>query len=282
MVARCLGTLFGVFSCVGVLAAHDADVAGSYEILVCKTGCAFGDSQAPAALGTVVLFDAPLSTSDVVDIDPFHFGTPDETLRACFSGMQYENAETLAFGSKRGVSGWEYKHNQLTFQLLRSIDAGYEATLQREGELLRGTGTSWGAGEAAPGYRPDVIVARRVGPPDISWCARSTTGFVDLRAADTEPVRKAVNEFIAGLTTGERREFLRASRSDLALLHFGAGSRVRERYFSSNSDVRQTFCGANRPAYCDIDAASMVIVEKVWQKLHANSDRNGAPETVSP
>jgi hypothetical protein len=281
MVSRHVAALFAAFLSVSVIDAHSASrMVGSYEVLVCKTDCAFGDVQPAASLGMVVLFDASLSKKDVDDIDPSHFGAPGEALRACFSGFQYEKAETFAFGKQRGVSAWEFKGNKLTFELFRSIDAGYEAVLKPDGEVLRGTGSSWGAGVAAPGYGPDVIVARRVGPPDISWCAKSTTGAVDARAADTEDVRNAVRQFVASLTASERQEFLHASQSDLALFHFGAGSRIRARYFSSNSSVRKAFCGINQNAYCNIDGASMVIVEKAWQQIRSESDQSGTPPSV--
>lgn len=107
---------------------------------------------------------------------------------------------------------------------------------------------------------------RRVGPPDISWCAKSTAEPADKQVAETPIVQKAIREFVAGLSMSERKSFLEASRTDLALFHFGAGSRVRERYFSSNSEVRQASCGTNMHAYCDIDGASMIIVEKAWDR----------------
>jgi len=280
-VSQGIRALFGVLVSVGAPGAQSAaSMAGSYELLVCKTACAFGDSQTPDSLGVVVLFDAPLSKKDVEDIEPFHFATPGENVRACYSGTQSEKAETFAFGTQRGVSAWEFKDNQLTFELFRSVDAGYEATLHRDGMVLHGTGSSWGAGVAAPGYSPDVIVARRVGPSDISWCAKSTTGFVDPRAADTKAVRQAVREFVASLTVSERQEFLHASQADLSLFHFGAGSRVRARYFFANSNVRQAFCGPNRHAYCDIDGASMVIVEKAWEQIRAGRDRGTTAATT--
>lgn len=274
MVSYGIGALFGLLVSAGAPAAHGVDgLAGSYEVRVCKSDCEFGDSRSAASLGVVVLFDAPLSKKDIEDIEPYHFNTPGENLRACYSGTQFEKAETFAFGTQRGVSAWEFKNNQLTFELFRSVDAGYEATMKRDGKVLRGTGSSWGAGVAAPGYSPDVIVVRRIGPSDISWCAKSTTGFVDPRAADADAVRQAVREFAATLTVSERQEFLHASQADLALFQFGAGSRVRERYFSSNSNVRRAFCGPNRNAYCNIDGASMVIVRKAWEQIHTEGAR---------
>ena len=86
----------------------------------------------------------------------------------------------------------------------------------------------------------------------------------------SDVVKKATGEFVASLTPSERKEFLDASRDDLALFHFGAGSQVRERYFSSpDSVVRQAFCSNDPEAYCDIDSASMVIVVKAWELIRA-------------
>ena len=246
-------------------------MAGSYEVRVCKTQCAF-DSQTPDAIGTVVLFDTPLSDSFIDEIDTF-LGFPREKVRACFSGSQFENPHTFAFATGRGVSAWEFKAGKLTFELFHSVDAGYEVTLSREGELFRGTGSSWGAGVAAPGFKPDVLVARRVGPADISWCAKSTTGFIDPSAVDNAVVKNAIREYVATMAVSDRDEFLRATKSDLVLFHFGAGSQVRARYFSANSNVRRAFCGNNPDAYCNIDDASGLMVEKAWEQIQAERDR---------
>ena len=278
-----IGVAIGMLACAGPAHADDAPrIAGSYEVLICKSACAFGDPATPPALGVVVVFDKPLPGRAIAGIDPYHFGAPGEKVRLCYSGMQSDTARTLAFATKRGVSAWQFDKHQLTFELARSIDAGYEASLSFDGKTVHGTGNSWGAGVAAPGFSPDIIVARRVGPADMSWCAKSTTGFIDPRAADNAAVQRAVREFIASLTPPVRREFLHAAKTDLALFHFGAGSSVRARYFTSNTAVRRAFCGNNRRAFCNIDAASMIIVEKAWERIHAAGDRAAPAARAKP
>jgi hypothetical protein len=102
----------------------------------------------------------------------------------------------------------------------------------------------------------------RAAPPNVD----ATFGAVD----------RAVSEFVASLTPDELQEFQKVRRKeDLALFHFGAGSRFRAKYFATPpvSPVRRAYCGVDAYAYCDIDAASMDMVVRAWQIIRAESQR---------
>ena len=157
------------------LAQPKTDVSGTYELLVCKKSCSFEKPQAAIAHGTVVLFESPLSQADADRLDPFHFAEPNEVIRACFVGEESNDAQSFAFGEKVGTTAWSLKGNTLTFSLMRSLDAGYSVEAERNGTKFSGKGVSWGAGVAAPGYTPDAIVGRRVGPPNIAACTKKAT-----------------------------------------------------------------------------------------------------------
>jgi hypothetical protein len=144
------------------------DVSGTYELIVCKEACSFDNPQAAIAHGVIVLFNKPLSHSDVQKIDPYHFSEPYEVVRACFAGHESKDAESFAFGGSAGARSWSLKGNTLTFSLLRSIDAGYSVDAEYKGDSFSGKGASWGAGVAAPGYTPDIVLGRRVSPADIT------------------------------------------------------------------------------------------------------------------
>jgi hypothetical protein len=162
---------------LGLGASGRADtpgVTGTYELLICKSSCSFSNPQLAIARGRLVLSDSPLSTDEVKKTDRFHLSVPGERLRACFSGARPMHAETYAFIGNSGATTWTLTNNLLRVSLYRSPDAGYEAELHVDGDILSGQGRSWGAGVAAPRFGPDVIVGRRVGPPDISACAPAT------------------------------------------------------------------------------------------------------------
>src|SRR5262249_22165463 len=152
--------------------AGDFDGTGTYELFICKRDCAFANSQTAIAKGVIVLFDRPLSREEVGRLDPLGLTEPGETIRACFSGTRAEHAETYAFIDKTGATTWSFENSVLRVVLFHSPDAGYGTELRVEGDTLLGNGGSWGAGAAAPSFGPDVIVGRRIGPPNFSACLR--------------------------------------------------------------------------------------------------------------
>ena len=166
--------LFLMASACGV-AKSNPDTSGTYELIVCKNACSFENPKTVIARGVVILFENSLSRTDVEKLDPFHFREPNEGIRACFAGESSKGAESLAFGRKTGVTVWSLNDKTLSFFLFRSVDAGYSVDVQYSGNAFSGKGVSWGAGVAAPGYTPDIVVGRRVGPPDIAACTKGTT-----------------------------------------------------------------------------------------------------------
>ena len=157
-------------ACSFSIEANASEVAGTYELLVCKTACSFADPDAAFAKGIVVLFDKAMTPKEIERVDPSHFVWPNEVVRACFAGQNFKGADSFAFGERVGATHWSLQGKLLNFELLRSVDAGYEVDVERDGRNLVGKGTSWGAGVAAPGFSSDIVVGRRIGPPDISAC----------------------------------------------------------------------------------------------------------------
>ena len=157
---------------VGTVSAQlDARVAGTYELLICKSDCGFTSDQSVIARGVVVLFNRSLSADEIKNVGTMPFASAPEDLRACFSGDRPEHAETYAFIQEKAAIAWSIENDVLKLELFRSPDAGYNAELRAQGDVLTGAGTSWGAGAGSPNFAKDnVIVGRRVGPPDISRC----------------------------------------------------------------------------------------------------------------
>ena len=73
-------------------------------------------------------------------------------------------------------------------------------------------------------------------------------------------------DFLETLSSNDRAVFLNAGKNDLPLFHFSAGSRVRQLYFGPGGEGRRLLCKNKDP--CDIDGASMRIVERTWEIIH--------------
>ena len=91
----------------------------------------------------------------------------------------------------------------------------------------------------------------------------------------SEAVTKAIREFVAGLSPAERDEFRKTRREDLSDFHFGAGTKIRERYLSApNSEVWKAFCPTPDASqkYCYIDNVSGAMIVKVWEQIVAEDN----------
>jgi hypothetical protein len=150
------------------------EIVGNYELLICKSACSFEHPQAVIAKGVVVLSPVPLTGGVAAKLEHSPFVKPND-VRACFFGTPSKGAKSFAFLTNAMATSWALRGNSLTFELFRSADAGYEVELQRKGNVFVGNGTSWGAGVAAPHYSPDTVLARRIGPVNISACLHPAT-----------------------------------------------------------------------------------------------------------
>jgi hypothetical protein len=171
-------------------AAHPAnaspvdEVAGTYELLICKSACSFSDPHNAFTRATVVLLDHALTRGERELIDPDYHPPdrasapvprrpPEFEMRGCFSLKHLAKAQSFAQIKTTGATPWQFKDGTLRFELYRSPDAGYFVELERKGRLLGGKGVSFGAGVANPGYSDDVVVGRRLRDADISVCKPS-------------------------------------------------------------------------------------------------------------
>jgi hypothetical protein len=146
-------------------------VAGTYELLICKSACSFADPQNAFTRATVVLLDHTLPREERDLIDPYYHGSG--VAKGCFSLKHLAKAESFAQIKTTGATPWQFKDGTLRFELYRSPDAGYFVELERRRGVLLGKGVSFGAGVANPGYSDDVVVGRRLKGADTSVCKPS-------------------------------------------------------------------------------------------------------------
>jgi hypothetical protein len=152
-----------------------SDVAGTYELILCKGACSFAERRNVFATAFIVLFDGVMPLKDVDRIDPTYLYDPRQ-INACYVVKRKTDAPSYADAGGIGVSTWQRDGHAIHLLLFHSPDAGYSVEVKRQGTLLAGSGTSSGVGMGAPppGYDPDTIVGRRLGPPDVSVCRADT------------------------------------------------------------------------------------------------------------
>jgi hypothetical protein len=167
-----------VLAAIGFLTAANAQsddlskarqVAGTYELLICKSTCSFSNQRNAFARAVVVLFDQPIARKPYIARQPYAI---DPSLKACYLVKRNAKAESYAGIQETGMTSWLLRGHTIQFDLYRSPDARYMVEVERTGDLLVGTGRSWGVGMGAPApeYTPDRVVGRRVRPPDVSAC----------------------------------------------------------------------------------------------------------------
>ncbi len=157
--------------------SKDQKFTGTYEFIICKGACSFSDRGNVFATAVVVFFDSVITASDRERIDPFYNYDPSD-VRACYAVSRKMQAHSyVGINNKTGVAPWKLDGHTVQFDLFHSPDAGYVVEVNRTGDLLIGTGKSWGAGAGAPpsDYGPDTVIGRRMGPPDMSACASAPT-----------------------------------------------------------------------------------------------------------
>ena len=142
-------------------------VAGSYDLRLCRGSCSV--DSAVYQRGVLVLSDTSWPR-----VQPLGFF---DSLPAngCFRlkaapgrGDSYAGIIGSAAVRWQPIAGTD----SVTFLLYQSPDAGYEVTLTRFPQGLRGRGTSWGAGVVEIHAPVDTVLAIRTGPPIPSKCGR--------------------------------------------------------------------------------------------------------------
>jgi hypothetical protein len=95
------------------------------------------------------------------------------------------------------------------------------------------------------------------------------SGCVHSTNRDQSQVDRLARGFLVTLSQSDKDAFIKASKDDLPMFHFGAGSRVRQMYFGPDGQGRKALCV--KVQYCDIDKQSMRIVERTWEIIQGAS-----------
>lgn len=159
---------FAVLACAAQSTmSKDRGIAGTYELLFCKSPCSFSATSKVLGTGVIVLFDRAMKRKDVARLDP-PYDFSHEKANACY-------ALTYPIPQASGATVYSLDRETLSFTLMRSKDSWYSVRVERKGDVLSGVGNFWSAGVAPPpGFVPDTIVGRRRGPADIAACKSET------------------------------------------------------------------------------------------------------------
>jgi hypothetical protein len=136
-------------------------VAGTYELIICKSACSFADPQNVFTRAAVVLFKETMTQRNVASLDPTHTSHPFGPAKGCYRLNHIAKADSFVQINTTGVTSWQLIDGTLEFSLFGSPDAGYFVHLKQNGRLLEGEGQSFGAGVANPHYSTDVVIGRR-------------------------------------------------------------------------------------------------------------------------
>lgn len=157
--------------------ATQEDVAGTYELVVCRSACEPADVEGQAERIRLSLYAEPLFTTGPLagrrperyEMFPHLWDTP-ERANACFS-MAYDPEGTFIGIDPRAITAWSADTaGTLAFSLYRSPDAGSEVNVRRTADGLVGEVRDWSVMGARASSRSLYVAARRVGPPDPRVC----------------------------------------------------------------------------------------------------------------
>jgi len=182
--------LAGVGIAAGAVAqAHGQELkAGSYEFLVCRTGCGEAETGRAYLTGTIVVLSEPFAPSEFPrdTWDRLAFSSRYMSLRSsseptgCFALSPREHVADSSAGIRPvGLLFVSNSADTLSFPLYRSPDAGYAVAVVLTTSGFRGIGHSWGAGAAAIDAPLDSIVGRYSGPVDLTPCITAARESLD-------------------------------------------------------------------------------------------------------
>jgi hypothetical protein len=152
------------------------DVPGTYNLLVCKGPCSFGAPTNVVVKGVLVLTAGafkPKTLNQHADV-PFEraYGIGGDP-NGCFVLEVVKDNQTYAGLIEFGMTLWRPHSAQVQFELYTSPDAGHFSIVTMTTDGFQGTGGSSGGGATAAEFPPDNLVAKRVGPGDVTSCVRA-------------------------------------------------------------------------------------------------------------
>ena len=164
---------------------------GTYDLRLCRVRCGPEWPENTIRSGWVVLDSAPIALSVFSDSvqswleNSYMFMSDGREggANGCYL-LRAERPEVETYAGLRtgGLTRWQptASGDSVSFSLYRSPDAGHEVAIVLTPGGFEGAGHSWGAGVAEVNYPDDLVLGRRLGPPDPRRC--SEAAFAGLAA----------------------------------------------------------------------------------------------------
>src|SRR4051812_47988512 len=131
---------------------HGYQVPATYQLYICKRGCAPTDARKAFSMVTVVLSMRPLSDQE-----------PRPPGEGCFAVTNTKRTGSAVQRETVGKTSWTIENGKLKFALSGATDARYLIELEMKDNEVRGVGTS---GDETR----DQVVGYRSGAPDPANC----------------------------------------------------------------------------------------------------------------
>jgi hypothetical protein len=165
---------------------------GTYEVVVCSTGCGGRESSLELARGVIVIepngyaasqLPEPARSYALGEGAALTLATAHGTPNACFVLRKGAGTRSLVGAAPVGFTTWSpVDSGGFVVKLAQTADAGYVVTVSLAGGRLRGVGRGWGPGPA-DAVAGDSVLGRRVGPPDRGACIRAAERAATVGAA---------------------------------------------------------------------------------------------------
>ena len=167
---------------------RDIAPAGTYRVTVCRGSCAGGRGTLVAE-GILVLEAQSFSIEEIPQQARGYFEKYENILlhedagdapNACFA-LRSLKSGTLAGSTPAGLTRWtRTAGDSIRLRLYHSADAGYDVRLSVRAEGVEGYGQSWGPWPPSENSPSNVIVARRIGPPNRDPCIHAAVADLQL------------------------------------------------------------------------------------------------------
>jgi hypothetical protein len=165
LVMGCCGSAFGEPATTVV-----PDVAGAYEVRICKGPCEQGTLLVRGYLSLEgEWFEKTLVPEPERKVLDYRWFMRDKA-RGCFVLERVNGERTYAGIVPVGYTSWSLHEGVVRFNLFMCADAWYDAEVTLTPEGFRGKGYSWGHGDEAVGWGADTVEGKRIGDADLGPC----------------------------------------------------------------------------------------------------------------
>ena len=154
-------------------------LTGTYRLQICRVSCAAASGGEVMEEGRLILLATPLNSAALSRDAQFVLAL-DGDPTACWIGDPPAPSQGTGRHASVGGSVWQRDtvSGILRVKLWVTVDSHYEVTAESRGDSLVGWGLLYAANEGGEQLPRDVVIARRIGPPESAPCAPAAEALV--------------------------------------------------------------------------------------------------------